>query len=479
MSSLSMAEESLSDLLSPASEYDIRQAELAVEAARASHTAAVASLQELREEPTAQDFYQAEQAVEAARASHTAAAARLEELQAPPDQSEMDQALASLESAIASLDSAQARYDELLAGETANAIAQQEQNVRLAEITLDTARADLADLKVVAPFGGVVEAVNVHPDDRVSTNDVVFSLSTTDQILINLTVTEADLLELEVGQAGIVSFEGIEDLEYPVRIVSISRLPNAAQGVVTYEVEARILTGAAIAEVASQIAALSSHGVAGAPGALPDLGAVDSGFGGDGGGFGGLVGGGGPLAGIELPEGVTIQEVIQAAVTNQPLPEGVVLPEDFHIPPQTLQFIKSAASQEDRPQGPGTGQLAPRVLPAPGMSATVTILTELREEAVLVPVAAVRQIDGDWFVAVPALAPESTEVGFERVMVEVGESDGVNVEITGGLQAGATVLIGADSAGIPFSATQQQQQPIVDFVFPPGLSPPGLGGPAP
>jgi len=112
------------------------------------------------------------------------------------------------------------------------------------------------------------------------------------------------------------------------------------------------------------------------------------------------------------------------------------------------------------------------------MSATVTILTELREEAVLIPVAAVRQIDGQWFVAV-APDPEGAEFGFERVMVEVGESDGVNVEVTGGLQAGATVLIGADRAGIAYSATQQQQQPDIGFSFPPGFSPPGFGGRAP
>ena len=80
-------------------------------------------------------------------------------------------------------------------------------------------------------------------------------------------MTEADLLSLEVGQAGLASFDAIDDVEYPVRIASISRVPNAAQGVVTYGVEARILIGAEIAEVASEIAALGGQtgGVASAP----------------------------------------------------------------------------------------------------------------------------------------------------------------------------------------------------------------------
>ena len=480
VASLSTAEERLADLLAPASDEDVRQAELAVEAAAASHAAAAARLEELRapaeqdvyqaeraveaarashaaaaarlEElraPAEQDVYQAERAVEAAAASHAAAAARLDELRAPSDEGDVEQAMASLESARAGLESARARYEELLAGETTNAIAQQEENVRLAEITLEEARADLADRSVVSPFDGVVQAVNVHPGDRVSPNDVALSLSTPDRMLLDLTVTEADLLALEVGQAGLASFDGVEGVEYPVRIVSISRMPDTAQGVVTYDVEARILVGPEVAEVASQIAVLrggGAGGMTGASGATP-------GFGAGGGDLGGDVPAGLP-AGFELPEGVTMREVIRAVVTGGPLPEGVVLPEDFELPPQVREFVEAArqggAAGGDRP--------AARVLPAPGMSAGVTILTELREETLLVPVSAVRQLDGAWFVTIPSGAAETVETGFERVTVEVGQSDGVNVEITAGLEVGAVLLIGADSAGVAFSAVQPQQQ---------------------
>ena len=119
--------------------------------------------------------------MDAARASHTAAAARLEELRTPADESDYQQAQASLDAALASLATAQARHDELLAGATANAIAQQEENVRLAEISLEEARSALADLSVAAPFDGTVEAVNVHPGDRVTQSVVAFSMSTPDR----------------------------------------------------------------------------------------------------------------------------------------------------------------------------------------------------------------------------------------------------------------------------------------------------------
>ena len=122
------------------------------------------------------------------------------------------------------------------------------------------------------------------------------------------------------------------------------------------------------------------------------------------------------------------------------------------------------------------GDNAERPLPAPGMSASVTILTEIREPAVLAPVSAVRQLDGRWFVTVQAPTEIEGEGGFERVYVEVGESDGNQVEILSGIETGAILLVGADNAGIAFSATLQQPQANPGFGgFGPGPST-GSGG---
>ena len=309
----------------------------------------------------------------------------------------------------------------------------------------------------------------MQPGDRVTANLAAFSLGTPDRMLIELTVTEADLLSLEVGQAGLASFDAIDDVEYPVRIASISRVPNAAQGVVTYGVEARILIGAEIAEVASEIAALGGQagGVAAFLGGAGAAGGFGGGTDAAADGAVGRAGAGGAargaLAGFELPEGVTIQQLLQALADGEPLPEGVKLPEGSEIPPQLLQRLAAGALGQAGAQGAaGQAGAAARPLPAPGMSASVTILTELREEAVLVPASAVRQLDGAWFVTVPA-ADDGAGITFERVTVEVGGSDGTSVEITSGLEAGAVLLIGADSAGVAFRATQQQQQQLPAF----------------
>ena len=447
----------LEELRAAPGEDEVYQAEQAVEAAKASRAAAVARLEELRAAPGEDEVFQAEQALEAARASHAAAVAALEDLRAAADERDVEQARASLEGLRAGLASAQAHYDELVAGPTENAIEQQRNDVRLAELSVEEARAALGDLTVFAPFDGVVEAVNVQPGDRVASAFAAFVLSTSNRMLIALTVTEEELPGLEAGQTGLASFDAIDGIEYPVRVESVSRVPNSEQGVVTYDVEARILNGAELAGAASQ-----GSGTGFRP---------REGF--RGGSAGSL------LAGLELPEGVTIQQLVQAMVSGGPLPEGVVLPEGLE---EVLQSRRPPVAA-----GPGTavqrataGEPVPsgaRPLPAPGMSANVTIVTEVREESVLVPVSAVRQLDGGWFVSVPAPAGDGLEGGPQRVFVEVGESDGENIEIPGGIEAGTVLLIGADNAGIAFTATQQQRQANPGFgPGPGGFGPVGGGG---
>ena len=324
--------------------------------------------------------------------------------------------------------------------------------MRLSEIALEEARADLEALTLRAPFDGVIASVDVRPGDRGGAGADAITLST-ERILVELTVTETDLPAIEIGQVGLATFDALEGGQYPLRIVSVSRVPNAQQGVVTYEVRARLLRGAEVAEVTAELAALGGAG---------------AGFG----GFAGLGGGAARdlLAGLELPEGVTLQQIVEALASGGELPEGVTLPEGLQIPPQLLERL-SAGLGGARARGGAEAAAGVQPLPAPGMSGSITLLTEVRAPAVLLPVGAVRQIDGAWFVAVPAPEGAGGDEGpapFERVEVEVGASDGTLVEITSGLAEGTVVLLGADSEGVPYSATRLPQQAPGGFegVFP-------------
>ena len=118
----------------------------------------------------------------------------------------------------------------------------------------------------------------------------------------------------------------------------------------------------------------------------------------------------------------------QAIIRGEPLPEGVELPAEVEEMLQAFRAAGGFGQGAGNQQAPGAQQQAARQpgdasrrpLPAPGMSASITILTEVREESVLVPTTAVRQLEDRWFVSIPAPAAEGEVIGFERVFVEVG-----------------------------------------------------------
>lgn len=446
-SGLIAAESQREELIEPADERDVFQAEQAVAAARAGLTAAQAALNDLLGDVDPDDLYQAQQTVFAATANRDAANARLKELIAPPTPEDILEAELALASAESVLTEAQAKHDELLSGPTATTIAQQEQNVRLAEITFEQALSNMRDLVIKAPFDGVIEQINVEPGDRISAGSTVLVLSTRNEMVVSLTVTEAEIFDLAERQVGVASFDAIAGVQYPVRITTISRVPQVDQGVVTYEVEAVVLSPLSIQAVRNDLRAL---GVT-----VPEPQRDD----GEGGG------GGTPTANpeqvrrftawlqsLDLPEGVTVLDVVRAIANDEELPGGVELPEEFEITDEQRAQLRALIARFTGGGGAAGGQAAvddDRQLPIDGMSATVVILTAVRDEAVLVSTSAVRQIEGAYYVAVP-----TDDGGWERLAVQIGETDGSNVEILEGLEDGDTVLIGADAEGIAYSATQ-------------------------
>lgn len=430
------------------------QASLAYEGALASLDAATASLEgaaarlEDAQAATSPDaLFRAEQGVTAARNNYDAAVLRLEELKTGAEALEVDQAQTSLSSAQAGLSSAQARYAELVGGADVTDIERQQQSVRLAEIGLERTQESLEDIQVVALFDGVVGAVNVGVGDQVTASTVAISVNTPDRITIDLTVSEAEVLDLQVGQLGIATFDAVGDTQYPVRVTSVSTIPTISSGVVTYAVEAIVLELDEIPEVAADLQALATGGtadfaaLAGTTGGEGATGATR----GDGTGRGAAGAGGAGIAGllgdIELPEGVTVQDVLAAVAAGEDLPAGVELPEDFELPAGFAdRSAGGGAPGAGTGAGPATFADENRQLPLAGMSGSVEILLGVRDSVLLVPSSAVRAQGSTSYVVV-----ENTEGEFERLTVVTGESSGTNVEVVSGLEPGTTVWINASA----------------------------------
>lgn len=247
---------------------------------------------------------QAEASVASATAALAAARERQGDVGAAPSASAIDQAERSLALAEASLRSAQARESELFAGVDASALEREQLSVRQAELSLETAEATFDGFVIVAPFAGVVASLSIAVGDSVGTNTVAAVLVDPDGLVIDLTVTEGDLLGLAPGQVGIATFDAIDDVEYPVRILSVGSVPSVAQGVVTYPVQAILLGPAEIAEAAADLAVLAGSADGSGLAALAAGGGFGARAGGGGGGTGsgGFGGAGGQLlADVELP----------------------------------------------------------------------------------------------------------------------------------------------------------------------------------
>jgi HlyD family secretion protein len=360
-------------------------------------------------------------------------------------------------------------------GASLSDIATAELAVAERDLALERAREDLENATIVAPFDGVVSSVGVELGDRVNANATAFVVTDPSNIVVDISVSETDVLPLEVGQVAIAEFDSIPDVQYPLRITSVGQLPTVSQGVVTYAVQAELLQGADLGGRRIIKKALTGAGDGGlGAGAFGGRGGFGGGGGAtdgdgqgtaeaDGGGrpggaFGGGGGQGGGLAqlfeGVELPEGVTFRDVIQALSTGAPLPEGVTLPDGFELPEQLAGLGRGGGFAGGQQDGDTQNTATARPLPAPGMSASVTVLLDLQTDVVLVPVAAVRQAGQAFFVVVP-----TADGGTERVEVVPGNTDGTSVEIVSGLDEDATVLIGADTAGsVAYSGGQQTQQ---------------------
>src|SRR4030042_560808 len=57
---------------------------------------------------------------------------------------------------------------------------------------------------------------------------------TPNALRVKLTLGETDLPAISVGQVGLIIFDAIQDVAYPLKITSIGLAPDTTQGVVTY-----------------------------------------------------------------------------------------------------------------------------------------------------------------------------------------------------------------------------------------------------
>jgi HlyD family secretion protein len=139
------------------------------------------------------------------------------------------------------LKEAQAQYTN-----TQTALEQAQKNLdtklRAAQATLDSAKLSLEQAQrnldkaqVVAPFDGMVAAVNYSVGDSVGSSAAVAVVDLA-HLQIKVSVAEVDLAKIKIGNPAQVTLDALPGKTYTARVTAISPTGTVTQGVVNYPV---------------------------------------------------------------------------------------------------------------------------------------------------------------------------------------------------------------------------------------------------
>lgn len=212
----------------------------AVAVARSNLVANQEKLDKLRAGADDTQIHAAEAAVAAARDGLSAARSRLADLQDGASPAERAVVRSALTAADDSLAAAQAKLADLLDGADADEVALLSAQVSAAEIAVLRAQVEQSHARLLAPFSGVVAAVNVQPGEYGAPALPAFVLLTPRALRLNLVIGENDRPYVSSGQQGTITFDAMPNQAYPFAIQNMGDAPKIEQGVATYTAEASL-----------------------------------------------------------------------------------------------------------------------------------------------------------------------------------------------------------------------------------------------
>jgi len=336
------------------------------------------------------------------------AEARLEQAQNAVVDAEQD--IADAEQGIADAEQAIADAEQ--------GIADAEQGIADAQQELDEARA--TSRVIVAPLDGLITRVNVSAGDAVRKWVVAVVLADPTKFEATFMVGEVDILQVKLGGEAWVEVDALQGMSLPAKVTYISPTATIQSGVVNYRVKVEIESLQAIRQERQEVGREAMQRIAEG----------------------------------ELPERL-----------KQAIEEGRITQEQADA---MLERIKQGELPVQPGQGGQQGQVS-TVIPEDfqlreGLTVTVSILVEARNDVLLVPNSAITSKEGQSYVQL--LSPDGVT---EERPVTTGLSDWQFTEITGGLSEGDKVVITGTTTTTTSTTSERQPQG--------GIRIPGMGGP--
>jgi HlyD family secretion protein len=250
---LQRAELELQDLLGPVDPADIRVAEAGVNSAWGAYATIQNAATEQDIQAAELRYQQARDALEEAEYARVIAG----NARSPRDYTELEAQIgeasfnaeiaraqldalrngdpASLGAAYASVVRAQRELDQLLAGPTQAEIDTANVAIEQAQAALDQAQTAYNRTVLIAPFDGLVSAVEVEVGALVTPGQPVLEITDASSLHLDVQVDEIDIRQIRVGMPARVQFDALPGVELPATLDDIALLGQDDEGVVTYD----------------------------------------------------------------------------------------------------------------------------------------------------------------------------------------------------------------------------------------------------
>lgn len=220
------AQENL-DIANAQAENSIATAENNVTEAEEALQSAEENLARTEANPTI--IQQKQSAVATAQAALDQALEDLAAMQ--PDSTEIQQKQSQVATARANLAQAE---DDLSYIEAGYDIELLQIKVDNAQVALDDALEQVEAATIIAPFDGMVAAVNVSVGDEVTATKEIIHLVNTGVVEVDAAVDEYDVATVEVGQMAMITTDAVPDARLRGQVTAISPISTSQSGVVSY-----------------------------------------------------------------------------------------------------------------------------------------------------------------------------------------------------------------------------------------------------
>lgn len=175
------------------------------------------------------DRAQAQTTLSQAIRTRDTAQANLNYITGKPSENELAMADAEVALAEAKLADAQAEYEHIRNGTPSD-------ELEAAQTRIDAAQATLDQVRLTAPFDGIITFRAIQSGDRVQPGALAFQIEDRSHLYIDVQVSEIDINNIQIGQIVELTFDAILGATYEGRVESIGWTGSNTSGVVTYPV---------------------------------------------------------------------------------------------------------------------------------------------------------------------------------------------------------------------------------------------------